>query len=260
MSTPEFLSIEDVSRHFGGHAAVDGVSLKITEGSLTGLIGPNGAGKTTLFNLVAGALPASRGRVWFRGQPVINAASACHMGLVRTFQNVRLFSDMTVLENVLTGMAPVDFWRGFLSPARAAERLHTKKAFYLLEDLGIAHLAGGMASEIPFGQQRLVEIARALALQPRLLLLDEPAAGLNRTECLALAALIRRTHDRGIGILLIEHNMTLVMNLVERILVLDRGRLIFDGPPAQAQVDAGVCAAYLGDSPAGSRGPRVMPN
>ncbi len=243
-----FLSVNGASRHFGGHKAVDDVSFELGEGSLAAVIGPNGAGKTTLFNLIAGALPLTSGRITFQGKPMLHPEAACALGVARTFQNVRLFREMTVLENIMAAMGGIDFTRGSLPLSRPwhQERLRMKRAFYLLEDVGLGDLAGRMAGDIPFGQQRLVEIARALALKPRLLLLDEPAAGLNATETDALGAWIRRIHQNNVSILLVEHDMTLVMNTVTRLLVLDRGRLIFDGDPAGARKDARVCSAYLG--------------
>jgi branched-chain amino acid transport system ATP-binding protein len=248
VNPPAFLAARSVSRHFGGHRAVDDVSFDLPQGILAGLIGPNGAGKTTLFNLVAGALPLTSGEVRLQGKTVRGSEGACALGIARTFQNVRLFPELTVLENVMTGMGGYGFWQGALRlPALVqADRLRMKRAFYLLEDVGVADLADHPASGIPFGQQRLVEIARALALQPKLLLLDEPAAGLNATETARLGGLIRRLHDRGITVLLVEHDMALVMNLAERVIVLDQGRVIADGSPSWVRADDRVRTAYLG--------------
>lgn len=248
MDASPFLSVDAVSRRFGGQTAVDRVSFELPQNSLTAVIGPNGAGKTTLFNLLAGALQPSAGVIRFQGNRVTGDTSACQLGIARTFQNVRLFHDLSVLENVMTGMGGLSFWQGCVRLPRwtNAERLRLKQAYYLLEEVGAAHLARRPAGEIPFGQQRLVEVARALALQPKLLLLDEPAAGLNATETAALGSLIRRLHDRGITVLLVEHDMSLVMNLVERVLVLERGRLMADGSPVQVRANAAVCEAYLG--------------
>ncbi len=245
---PTLLSVRSVTRQFGGHTAVDAVSFDLPEGSLAALIGPNGAGKTTLFNLIAGALTPTRGEILCAGGRIASSQNACALGIARTFQNVRLFPNMTVRDNVMTGMGQTGFLRACLPTSRAwhEERLRMKKAFYLLQEAGVHALADQPAGGIPFGQQRLVEIARAMALKPRLLLLDEPAAGLNATETAALGSLIRRLHNQGTTILLVEHDMSLVMNLAHRVLVLDRGALIFDGAPTEAQRDEKVCMAYLG--------------
>ncbi|MCX6905398.1 MAG: ABC transporter ATP-binding protein, partial [Verrucomicrobia bacterium] len=209
MTTPPFLAVAGASRHFGGHKAVEQVSFDLAQGTLAALIGPNGAGKTTLFNLIAGALSLTAGQVLFLGRPVRSPSSACALGIARTFQNVRLFHELSVLENVMTGLGDFSFWRGALRWGRWVDedRRRMKTAYYLLEDLGVAHLADRPAGEIPFGEQRLVEIARAVALKPKLLLLDEPAAGLNATETGRLGALIRRLHDHGLTNLLVEHDM-----------------------------------------------------
>lgn len=242
------LSVRNVTRQFGGHTAVDGVSFELPKGSLAALIGPNGAGKTTLFNLIAGALAPSHGEIHCAGGRITSSQSACALGIARTFQNVRLFPNMTVQENVMTGMGQSGFMSACLPTVRGwhEERLRMKRAFYLLQEAGVHDLRDQTAGGIPFGQQRLVEIARAMALKPRLLLLDEPAAGLNASETVTLGGLIRRLHDQGTTILLVEHDMSLVMNLAHRVLVLDRGALIFDGAPAEAQRDEKVCTAYLG--------------
>lgn len=247
MPEPQLVAAS-VSRHFGGHKAVDEVSFELPENTLMAVIGPNGAGKTTLFNLIAGAMPVTLGTVTYRGHAIQNAASACRAGIARTFQNVRLFHEMTVLENILCSMGGQSFLQGSLRLPRGMreDRLRMKRAYYLLEDAGVGALAETPAEEIPFGQQRLVEIARALALNPSLLLLDEPAAGLNATETTALAALIQRIHQRGVSILLVEHDMHLVMNIAQRVIVLDRGRKIADGSPAEVRANAAVREAYLG--------------
>ena len=248
-----FLKVENASRFFGGHKAVDNVSFDLPENVLCALIGPNGAGKTTLFNLIAGALPLSSGVIRIGDRAVSGVESACALGIARTFQNVRLFHEMTVMENVLAGMGQVGFLKGSIPwPGRdREERLRLKKAWYLLEDMGIASLADDPAGSIPFGQQRLVEVARAMARQPKLLLLDEPAAGLNGQETDALSRIVRGINQKGVTVLLVEHDMSLVMGLVERVLVLDQGRLIFDGTPAQSRTDPVVCSAYLGKEACG---------
>ena len=227
---------------------MDQVSFQLQKGTLNGLIGPNGAGKTTLFNLISGAMPVSSGHVQFLGQTIKNPQNASKLGIARTFQNIRLFQHLSVLENVMVGMGGIDFLSAsFRLPSMLeAERLRKKKAYYLLENVGIETLAEKLAHEIPFGQQRLVEIARALATSPKMLLLDEPAAGLNRTETAALASLVRRLHEQEITILVVEHDMHFIMNLVDRIIVLDRGQKIADGTPSQIQSCESVCQAYLG--------------
>ncbi len=243
------LQVKNLSKSFGGLRAVDNVSFRVAEKELIAIIGPNGAGKTTLFNLIACSLPPTNGSVEFLGQKMKSAHQAARMGLARTFQNVRLFSDMTCLENVLVGMAQP----GFISASVRLpslvddERRRMRQALRILEDVGLENEWNKRARDLPFGKQRLLEIARTMAIKPKLLLLDEPAAGLNRTETADLAKLVRRLRiELNAAILVIEHDMHFVMNLAERVIVLDNGRKIAEGTPTAVASDPSVIAAYLG--------------
>ena len=248
------LRLDSVQRHFGGVRAVDGVSLEVEKGSIQGLIGPNGAGKTTLVNVVTGYVPIQSGRVWLESDELTAMPAhriAAH-GVARTFQNIRLFKDLTALENVVIGMhtrrrddtlaqvAAVPWFR------RDRKR-RLSDTITLLETVGLpASVADRRAGTLPYGDQRRLEIARALALKPRLLILDEPAAGMNPSEKQGMRELIERLNEAGLTILLIDHDMRLVMGVCRRVVVLNFGRKIADGTPEEVSTDAGVIKAYLG--------------
>ena len=247
------LRIEGLTCRFGGLLAVDAVSLEIPGQGLSAVIGPNGAGKTTLFNMISGFISPSAGRVYFDGQEITGQPPEliARRGLIRTFQLVQLFDGLTVLENVKVG-CHLHTRGGLLAAlvptraARAEEAAVDTQARRLLAETGLVAQAETFAAVLPYGQKRLLEITRALAARPKLLLLDEPAAGLNRQETDALAALLRRIAAGGTAILLIEHDMNLVMNVADHIAVLDFGRLIAKGKPDDVKRNPDVIAAYLG--------------
>ncbi len=247
------LVLDDVTMHFGGVTALSNVSIHVAEGEIAALIGPNGAGKTTVFNVVTGVFRPTRGDIRFDGQSLVGLKryQVTKAGVARTFQNIRLFANMTALENVMVG---ADARHSTSVPGAVlhfpkygreeGEGEATGREF--LELVGIAHRAGDLAKNLSYGDQRRLEIARALATRPRVLLLDEPAAGFNPAEKRALMALIRKVRDAGYTVLLIEHDMGLVMKVSDRIMVLDFGQLIAEGRPAEIQSNERVIAAYLG--------------
>ena len=247
------LSLNGITRRFGGLIAVDGVDLAVAKGGVTAVIGPNGAGKTTLFNIISGFQAPNAGRIVFDGIDITGhpPEAIAAAGVVRTFQLVQLFQNLSVLENVKVGShlhTTGGLWSAVLRlpRMRAAERALEARARELLAFVGLDAEADEEANALAYGQQRLLEIARSLAAGPRLLLLDEPAAGLSVEETRRLAAAIRTIAERGTTVLLIEHDMKLVMNTADTVAVLDFGRKIAEGPPETVREDAAVIAAYLG--------------
>ena len=253
----QILEVRDISRKFGGLQAVSGVSFGVREGMIKALIGPNGAGKTTLFNLISGFLPPDTGTILFHGRPVqgLRPYEIAAKGMVRTFQHIRLFPEMTTLENIMIGRH-THGKSGFLSSmlnlpwTRREDQKARQKSIELMEFLGIEDLAAQEAASLAYGKQRIVELARALACEPRLLLLDEPAAGLNMSETSEMADLITKVRDLGVTVLIVEHDMSLVMNISDEIIVLSYGQKIAEDVPLSIQKNKEVIRVYLGEEDA----------
>jgi branched-chain amino acid transport system ATP-binding protein len=247
------LSVKGVSKQFGGVVAVSNVSFDIASGTVTALIGPNGAGKTTLFNLVTNIIPMTEGTVQFFGQRIddMTPEQIAAIGLIRTFQTARVFPGMTVLENAAIGahrLARVPTYQQMLMTpaARSEERGIRERAEALLEIAGLAVHRDRAATDLPMGAQKLLEVVRALMGAPKLLLLDEPAAGLNDTETAELSAMLSAIRDAGVTTVVVEHNMSLVMGVANQIVVLDAGKTVAIGTPAEIRKDQAVIDAYVG--------------
>lgn len=248
------LEVSDLRKQFGGVVAVDDLTFRAARDEVTAVIGPNGAGKTTVFHLVTGFLRPTAGRISLDGREITGKKphQIAALGVARTFQNVQVFSQMSVLENVMVGRhtrSSAGFLRSFLIPPflRGEEHRIREASETWLEMVGLADRADQPAGSLPLGSQRALEMARALAQEPTLLLLDEPASGLNARETLAMGELISRIRGMGITVLLVEHDMELVMEISDRVVVVNFGRRIAEGTPAEIQMDSDVIAAYLGE-------------
>ncbi|MHB1419848.1 MAG: ABC transporter ATP-binding protein [Bacillota bacterium] len=252
-SRPVILECRGISKSFGGINAVQGMNLVVHHGELLGLIGPNGSGKSTLFNLITGMTRADTGRVLLKGDDIsaLSAYRRTKVGIARTFQNIRLFSSLSVLNNVLIGThKDLDgtFWSSILwtRSARRRESEARRLAYELLEFVGLAGKENILGGNLPYGDQKRLELARALATGPSVLLLDEPMAGMNRSEAQQLMALLQRLNQEGLTIFIVEHNMEVIMSISERIIVINSGEKLIEGKPTEVQTDSRVIEVYLG--------------
>lgn len=248
------LELKDVDTAYGAVPMLRGVTISVIPGELVCLLGPNGAGKTTLFNALAGLVALTRGDIVFDGESIVGLRSfqRAERGIARTFQNLQIFRELSLLENVMIGRHPrtrAGFFASLagLPSVRREETDIEARAYDKLALLGLADRADSSAAGLSFGEAKLLEIARALVAEPRLLLLDEPAAGVPHGEQAALSAIIRRVNDSGVTVLLVEHNMRMVMNLCHEVLVLNYGRHLAEGPPAEVSRNRDVIVAYLGE-------------
>jgi branched-chain amino acid transport system ATP-binding protein len=248
------LRLDSITKVFGGLTALEDVSFSVAVGSITGVIGPNGAGKTTLFNVVTGLYAQTAGEVYLGDKNIsfFNTETLARLGLVRTFQNIELFGQMTVLENVMVGLHTKSrsgiFSCAFKLPGHIKEEKYIReKSMEWLKFTGMAELADVIAGSLPFGKGRLLEISRALATEPKIILMDEPAAGLNSRETAELASLIRKIKESGVTVVLVEHDMDLVMDVCDAIVVLNLGKKLAQGSPREIQENPQVISAYLGE-------------